>query len=527
MPVSARAHRVRRCAFSVSVPRSDQGFGMRAELRGGAESVLLPALCRAFDALHVGDEEVHIPRLVLRLRIDPTRGATEQIAHQLQELVERELALRLEAPRRKVAPGAREGVREALQHRLLHYLRSGSLLWQDAAEEPLAHAGTLRGLALQLARRVRAEPSSVRSLAPRERTACTAFFFRWLQLLPESFQADWLTPLLAPALSADSVECGVPALQAWLQQTARETEHIRLTLRSQALAVSCGLLESGGRVRVHSSSDAALDVRVARLFNARPGTAVEGGATQGIGAEPTKEVAQTRPALAMRQAAAGNAANPEVPTASAPPSEVNHPARSTEPAPRADSLFHPASELAKGAVEAVFGLHVHFAGLVLAHPFIPALFANGGIVEAGGKRIARELTSQAALLLHWLATGRSEAFEFELGFIKALLGLHPDDAVLVADGLIDDADRRECIALLEALIAHWPALRSTSADSLRSSFLQRRGLLRAASGAAPSGWQLQPEAAPFDVLISRIPWGVGSVKLPWMSKPVFVTWPTS
>jgi hypothetical protein len=129
---------------------------------------------------------------------------------------------------------------------------------------------------------------------------------------------------------------------------------------------------------------------------------------------------------------------------------------------------------------------------------------------------------RAAALLHWLATGREEVFEFELGLIKVLLGLTPDDPLPVADGLLSDGDRTEGDALLAAAIEHWHALGRTSIAGLRVSFLQRRGLL----ARDERGWQLRVEPESFDVLLGRLPWGIGITKLPWMTRPLFTDWPT-
>ena len=30
----------------------------------------------------------------------------------------------------------------------------------------------------------------------------------------------------------------------------------------------------------------------------------------------------------------------------------------------------------------------------------------------------------------------------------------------------------------------------------------------------------------FDMLVGQLPWGIGIVKLPWMTKPIYTDWPT-
>lgn len=163
---------------------------------------------------------------------------------------------------------------------------------------------------------------------------------------------------------------------------------------------------------------------------------------------------------------------------------------------------------------------VPHTGLVILHSFIQPLFVNRGIIAPGAKEIAEPALPRAAALIHFMATGRTEIFEFELGFVKLLLGLTPETSLSVAEGLLDDADREEVEGLLDSAISYWSALKSTSRDGFRASFLQRKGLLRSES----DGWRLQVERASFDMLLGHLPWGISIVKLPWMPKPIHVDW---
>ena len=88
-------------------------------------------------------------------------------------------------------------------------------------------------------------------------------------------------------------------------------------------------------------------------------------------------------------------------------------------------------------------------------------------------------------------------------------------------GLVRDADRLEVDALVAAAIEHWQALKRTSAAAVRTSFLQRSGLLKADD----NGWRLQVESGPFDVLLKRLPWSLSVIKLPWMHTPLHCEWP--
>lgn len=181
----------------------------------------------------------------------------------------------------------------------------------------------------------------------------------------------------------------------------------------------------------------------------------------------------------------------------------------------ADSKPAPAKER---AATRPFAWFVPNAGLVLLHPYLPRLLEH---CELYRERRLRELP-RAAALLHWLATGREKLHEFELGFVKLLLGLAPDAPLAVGAGLLGARERDEGDALLRAAIGHWRALKSTSVEALRLCFLQRRGALREDE----AGWRLELEPEAFDVLLARLPWAISTLRLPWMTRPLYTDWPT-
>jgi hypothetical protein len=168
-----------------------------------------------------------------------------------------------------------------------------------------------------------------------------------------------------------------------------------------------------------------------------------------------------------------------------------------------------------------FGEIVHHAGLVLLHPYLSRFFESTRVKQAGSPALLATELPRAAALLHLIATGDPEPFELELGFIKLLLGSPRDAQLPISGGLPRLADREEVDALLGAVIEHWSALKRTSVQGLRVSFLQRHGLLREED----QGFRLQVEPAPFDMLLGQLPWGIATVKLPWMTKAIFTDWP--
>lgn len=168
--------------------------------------------------------------------------------------------------------------------------------------------------------------------------------------------------------------------------------------------------------------------------------------------------------------------------------------------------------------EAAEGLYIENAGLVLLHPFLPQLFQALDIAD-----YERILQAERALcLLHFLASGRTSAPEYELILPKLLLNiplLEPvDSAVHLKQNEIDEAE-----ALLAAVIRHWEVLKNTGIDGLRGSFLMRNGKITLRED---GDWLLQVEGQACDILLDQLPWGIGAIKLPWMEPMLWVEWNT-
>jgi hypothetical protein len=161
------------------------------------------------------------------------------------------------------------------------------------------------------------------------------------------------------------------------------------------------------------------------------------------------------------------------------------------------------------------GIYIGNAGLVLLHPFLPALFE-----ELELSRDDQLLQPERALaLLHFLASGQPQAPEYTLALPKLLCQL-PLTASLESDVVLHANEQAEANALLKAVIGHWSALRDTSPDGLRGAFLLRPGKLSERGGE----WLLQVERQTADILLGDLPWGYSAIRLPWMSGILWVEW---
>ena len=229
--------------------------------------------------------------------------------------------------------------------------------------------------------------------------------------------------------------------------------------------------------------------------------------------------ALTRDALALALAA-GNAAaqarleemlEPDLRPGPGQSSRVN-PVSAGEP-----RMAHPHSVQADAVdhMDRESGIFVENAGLVLLHPFLGPLFDMLAISR--GERLL--LPARALAVLHFLASGQDNGPEYALALPKILCAL-PLSANVEAGIAVSAFEQAEGFEMLEAVIAHWSKLQSTSPDGLRGAFLMRPGKLSQRNGE----WVLQVEAHAADILLSDLPWGVSAIRLPWMEHILWVEW---
>lgn len=164
------------------------------------------------------------------------------------------------------------------------------------------------------------------------------------------------------------------------------------------------------------------------------------------------------------------------------------------------------------------GIYIDNGGLVLLHPFLQPLFEEFGLIK-DGEFVAEQAKQRAAVLLYYLHQGVSEYEEHQMAFNKVLCGMMPED-VLPADILLTDEERKECEQLLDTVVGYWDALKSASRSALQETFLKRRAKLRFNG----DYWLLQVERNAMDILIDRLPWGFGIIKLPWLKQLIHVEW---
>lgn len=164
------------------------------------------------------------------------------------------------------------------------------------------------------------------------------------------------------------------------------------------------------------------------------------------------------------------------------------------------------------------GIYLENAGVVLLHPFLSSLFKRLLIVKEG-KFENIKAQQKALYLIHYMATGRLTAEEYELPVAKVLcawpLELPVDKNISIFSDEINETD-----AMLGAAIEQWTVLKNTSVAGLREGFLQRSGKLYTEN----EKLYLRVEEQSIDVLLDQLPWVLSMIKLPWMKELLRVEW---
>ena len=164
------------------------------------------------------------------------------------------------------------------------------------------------------------------------------------------------------------------------------------------------------------------------------------------------------------------------------------------------------------------GIFIVHAGTILLHPFLKSLFSRLGLLT-GNQFTSRRYQVEAVGLIHYLASGRTIAEEYELALAKILCAFSLEEPLDLPEsyppGYLQEAND-----LLAAAIAQWSILKNTSVEGLRESFLRRGGKLFSKNG---NLW-LQVEKNAIDILLDYLPWNLGMIKLPWLRDVLRVEW---
>ncbi len=164
-------------------------------------------------------------------------------------------------------------------------------------------------------------------------------------------------------------------------------------------------------------------------------------------------------------------------------------------------------------------LYIQNGGIVLLAPYLSQLFNKLELLNKEGLWKNDSCQIKAVELIHFLTFGTNEMMEYTCILNKLIVSM-PISLPLETEISLTKEEKELCESLLTAVISNWPALKSSSIDNLRGSFLIREGRL----SKHEDRYELKVEDKGFDMLIDKVPWSFKLIKYKWMKKPIFVEW---
>ncbi len=523
------SHRLRCLRWMVTTDTAPAAFALRQRLRNEWEAELLPLLDRAFNRAVDDDHTLHLSKLELHVQATP-ETLWDDLSKQIQEQLNEVLRCHSTVTTTPVSTGnpaftapvehqlARSlSLAQTWLERLLVYIRTGSLPW-EVVDLPAAEIATALQAVWQDQRSSLIQALGAQSLE-------VPPIFRLLQIIPVADRPALVQSLLAP-VKATWAGTIADVLTRWLAFSHPQlSDHLRLSVTATYLATSLATHRPG-----HPPSFEEVTAQIPDLAQGR-------SILRTFLASLPQETSFTAlmPSDAIRNPSLGQPSWPPDHQHDQPMADHSRPLDTVSPTAEA-ALSAPVSPpddkdrliaayvnvpQISTDISSEVPIRVHFAGLVLLHGFIPHFFDQCGILLTDQRNISPADQPRAAALLHHLATGTLDLYEYELDLIKVLLGLALPTPLTVAEGLVTPADQQEATTLLQAAIGYWRILGNTSEEGLRSSFLLRQGLLYPVD----QGWCLRVEGRPFDMLLNHLPWSISLIKLPWMPYPLYIEWP--
>ncbi|MDA8707216.1 contractile injection system tape measure protein [Cyclobacteriaceae bacterium] len=163
-------------------------------------------------------------------------------------------------------------------------------------------------------------------------------------------------------------------------------------------------------------------------------------------------------------------------------------------------------------------IEIKNAGIVIVWPYLDRFFQMLEMTEKGSFKTEGDAV-RATHLIQYLITGSNETPEHELLLNKILCGIKLATPVPLQIELTDK-EKETSDLMLKGVIQNWEKLKSSSIDAMREGFFVRQGFIEEKD----DFWELEVEKKTIDILLKSLPWGFGTVKLPWMSKRMIVNW---
>nr|WP_194509744.1 contractile injection system tape measure protein [Psychroserpens luteus] len=161
---------------------------------------------------------------------------------------------------------------------------------------------------------------------------------------------------------------------------------------------------------------------------------------------------------------------------------------------------------------------IYNAGLIILWPFLVSYFDRLSLIE-NAKFIDKESRNKAVYLLQYLVYNEVNFPEHELLLNKLLVGMSKKEHLTFIED-VSEQEKETSQSLLNGLISNWEKVRSSTPEAIQETFLQREGLLKLSEDKIV----LKVEKKGVDILLDTISWSISIVKLPWMSRPIYIEW---
>ena len=160
--------------------------------------------------------------------------------------------------------------------------------------------------------------------------------------------------------------------------------------------------------------------------------------------------------------------------------------------------------------------YIQNAGLILIHPFLKTFFEHCNLFDSKNNHLLNP--ELCAHLLHYIATGKTNAPEYDMAFEKFLCNI-PLHQTINRHIKLTRKHKAEAKNVIESVQHNWSAMKKSSVALLQNEFFQRPGKL-----VIEHDYTLTVERKTQDILLEKLGWGIGFVKLPWQEKFIFINW---
>lgn len=162
-------------------------------------------------------------------------------------------------------------------------------------------------------------------------------------------------------------------------------------------------------------------------------------------------------------------------------------------------------------------LYAQNAGLILIHPFLKTFFEYCDLLDTKTHQLLDP--ELCAHLLHYIATGKTNAPEYNMVFEKFLCNI-PINQTVNRHIKLSHKHKTQAKNLIESVQHNWSPMKKSSIELLQNEFFQRAGKLAISN----HDYTLTIERKTQDILLEKLGWGIGLIKLPWQEKFILVNW---